>query len=539
MARVLAIWLDGFDMDLADRLGLEHLTALAARSAVAGLCNGDDHLTGLTGEHLATGLDAAAAGRASATWFDAATYGCTQEGTRMAPVIGGVPTVVLDACYLDLVAAGAEVQGLTDWGSHDPGAPAACRPSTLSAEVEARFGAYPARPWLYATPWSSPEACAHMGTALTAAVARRSRIARWLLTERLPDWELAFVAVSEAHSGSEGLLHGVDEGSELAAHASAPAARAALVGVYRAIDRLVGDLVHAVPAATVMVFSLHGMGVNDADVPSMALLGELMAREAGHATADGAFPLDAHGVPELAPDASWSAAVVEAVTPPPTDLARRVVRRLPPPMQRAVRTLAASVRPESDAEPAPERPAGHDSLDWMPLMRHQAQWPTMRAFAVPSFYDGRVRVNLRGREARGIVDPADHGTVLDEVEAVLWACREPRTGAPAVTAVRRRPGDPLDLDPTDADLLVTWAPGVLGLRHPTLGTVGPFPPRRTGGHTSPFGRCLVAGPDVVPGPLGEHSSFDVMPTLLALAGITPTRPVSGRALPLARVAAPG
>ncbi len=83
--RVLGIWLDGFEMKLADEWGLPHLAALAGRSAVATLDNGTAYLTGLTGEHLSTGLDPDAAGRASAVRFDVASYQCVQEGALHAP----------------------------------------------------------------------------------------------------------------------------------------------------------------------------------------------------------------------------------------------------------------------------------------------------------------------------------------------------------------------------------------------------------------------------------------------------------------------
>ena len=46
--------------------------------------------------------------------------------------------------------------------------------------------------------------------ALTRAVEIRSAAARWLLSEKLPDWDLALIVVSEAHSAIEPLWHGVD-----------------------------------------------------------------------------------------------------------------------------------------------------------------------------------------------------------------------------------------------------------------------------------------------------------------------------------------
>ncbi len=528
MTRVLAIWLDGFEVSLADDWELPHLARFAAGAARATLDNGTAHLTGLSGEHLSSGLDPGAAGRASAIRFDPATYTCVQEGSLTAPAFGGVPSVVFDPCYFDLEQCGPEVRGLTDWGAHDPGGPGRARPAALRDEVVHRFGAYPAAPWLYAVPWDSQERCARMGADLTAAVRVRTAIAEWLLAERLVDWELALIGVSEAHSGSEGLFHGVDEHHPLAGEPSVSAAGAGLRSVYTAIDDLVGTLVERFPDAVHVVFSMHGMGPNRSDVPSMALLGELMARWAGTPTRDVDLPVGPAGVPRL--DDGWSDTVFAALAgtagPGTPQAVRSVARRLPLPVKGMLKRMTG-------------RPSSGSALDWMPVMRHQARWAEMRAFALPSYYDGRVRVNLVGREAEGMVEPREYERVLDDVEGVLRACREPRTGEPVVQSVHRPSADPMALDPTDADLVIEWADDVLGLEHPTLGRIGPLPPRRTGGHTSPIGRCLVRGPGVEAGDLGTHSSFDVLPTLLALAGVTPGHSISGHPLPVIGSGQPG
>jgi predicted AlkP superfamily phosphohydrolase/phosphomutase len=169
------------------------------------------------------------------------------------------------------------------------------------------------------------------------------------------------------------------------------------------------------------------------------------------------------------------------------------------------------------------------SLSWMPLMRHRTHWPKMKAFALPSFYDGRIRVNLDGRESAGVVMMEDFEATLDAIESLLMECRESRTGRPVVKNVERVTGDPLRRRGDDVDLVVTWTDDVLGISHPTLGTIGPLPPRRTGGHTSPIGRCIVVGPNVESGEIGVRSSFDVVPTILDLVGAPRTTAISGHA----------
>ena len=523
--RVIALWLDGFDMALADAYRLPNLDRLQKSGLVATLDHGTAHLTGLTGEHLSSGLDPDAAARASAVRFDPRSYTCVQEGSRLDPAFGGVRTIMFDLAYFDLDRTSNDVVGISDWGVHDPGGRPRARPASLKHEIENRFGTYPARRWIYGVPWSSSGNCTKMGRDLSKAAEARGRIAQWLLTERFSDWELALVGFSESHSASEGLFHGADAGHPWASIPSAPAAAEALHSVYAAVDCAVGEIVDAFPNDTVLVFSMHGMGPNSSDVPSMALLGELMVRWSGFDLEAGRpFVCDSNGIPKLPARASWTSAVLESLTGQRSSRHHRIVGMLkgaiPDRLRRRLSGLRRTVPTSSD----------ESSLSWMPLMRHRHRWARMRAFALPSFYDGRIRVNLAGREVSGIVSIDGYNATLDEIEAMLRACTEPRTGSPVVAAIERTKGDPFARADDDVDMVVHWAPNVLGVAHPELGVIGPLPPRRMGGHTSSIGRCVIVGRDVEPVHLGVRSSFDVVPTILNLVSSHTSARVSGRAL---------
>jgi predicted AlkP superfamily phosphohydrolase/phosphomutase len=158
----------------------------------------------------------------------------------------------------------------------------------------------------------------------------------------------------------------------------------------------------------------------------------------------------------------------------------------------------------------------------MPITRYRQEWPQMRAFALPSFYDGRVRINLRGREASGTVAPEDYTAVCDEFEALVRACRDPRTGEEVVAFVERPVGpDPTTLRSDEADLVIVWRGTFNGFVHPDLGTIGPVPFRRTGGHTGPYGTVVVAGPGVEPADAGVRPSFEVADILRRLLADEP------------------
>jgi predicted AlkP superfamily phosphohydrolase/phosphomutase len=155
----------------------------------------------------------------------------------------------------------------------------------------------------------------------------------------------------------------------------------------------------------------------------------------------------------------------------------------------------------------------------------------MPAFALPSFYDGRIRVNLRGRERNGIVEPSRYEETCRELEALVRECRNPRTGEPVVDAVERAwTRNPLELTGSEADLVIVWRGVAAALEHPRLGLVGPLPLRRTGGHTGPHGVAYIAGAGLEPGDRGERSSFDVVPTLAKLIGAGSSGSLSGRSL---------
>lgn len=140
-------------------------------------------------------------------------------------------------------------------------------------------------------------------------------------------------------------------------------------------------------------------------------------------------------------------------------------------------------------------------------------------------------MNLVGREANGLVETIDYDRTLDEVEAPLRECLDPRTGGTVVDEIDRvsaRTGRrPVDLGPTESDLIVIWT-GASAFAHPTLGRMGPVPIRRAGGHRG-RGDLVLAGPGIEPGSGPEAAAFDIAPTICALVGEAPPA-LSGRPL---------
>jgi len=514
--RVLMIGLDGFELSVAERLmaegrlpGFARLQEHAARVL---LDHGPAKRSGLAWEHVSSGLSPEDAGRWAAVHFDGESYRARQRPalTTPFPALLDRRCLVFDTPYFDLSKA-QNTCGLVSWGAHDPGVPRQARPEELDAEIRSRFGPYPAQPWIYGFTWPSPERAEAMARDLIRAAELRAEVTEWLFGERIPDWDLAIVTVSEFHSAIEALWHGVDPDHPLNHLPSAPLARAGIEGVYEAVDRMVGRLIDRFPDTMVIAFAMHGMGPNNSDVASMALLPELLYRDAfgTPCMGEGAWPLAATGVPLMAGDRGWEEEVNRV-------LPRRMHYRPPRGRLARLRQLIRGTR--------------HDplSIAWMPASRYAPFWPDMPAFALPSFYDGRIRINLKGREARGMVEPAGHAAAVDRLCALLDACRDVATGEPVVDSYERNAAPPLEIGESHADLTILWRGAPLGLVHPELGRIGPLPYRRSGGHSGRTGVAWLFGEGVPSGDRGTRSAFDVVPTAIEAIGAAPTAPLSGR-----------
>ncbi|MCI4355432.1 MAG: hypothetical protein L3K06_08735, partial [Thermoplasmata archaeon] len=484
--------------------------------------------------------------RWAAVEFDPSTYAAWQEGARFTPWWAALDrrTVVFDTPYVDLSRAG-KTRGVVGWGAHDPGIAPAGSPDGLWAEFEREFGRYPAARWTYGLPFPSSERTREMGETLGRALDLRTRAARWFAEEKFPDWELFIAVAGELHGTIEGLWHGVDPTHPLHAHPASPAADRALLEVHRGIDRMVGGLASAAGDGAIVAFNMGGMGPNHSDVPSMVLLAELLYRDAfGHPLL--CLPPEWTEAPESIPvledGRSWSEANRSWVPAPsqspdekpgPRPLAglRPLARRLPEPIKAFLRSARRRLARLASPPRRPLREGTRHEVDWQPALRYRTHWPKMPAFALPSYYDGRIRLNVIGRERDGIVDPSDYERTCRRLETLLRECRNPRTGEPSVEAIERADTrDPLALKGSESDLLVIWRGVAAALEHPRLGRVGPVPLRRTGGHTGPYGMAYVVAPGVEPGDRGVRSAFDVVPTIAHLLGERLPHPVSGTSL---------
>lgn len=384
---------------------------------------------------------------------------------------------------------GTEISG---WASHDKLGPTASHPPELLDEVRRDFGEWPVSPEAY-----GPSTVTHLlalHRELLDNTARSCRLIRAMLDR---PWDLAIVAFGALHRGGHRLW---DRSSIRGRFTPEEGERFddALRDLYVACDQAVGELAAAAAGATVIVFSVHGMGPNTSRADLFDdMLDAVLHPGAASARQPGLF----RRLGELLP----------------LDARRHLTTRVPRRMQDRLMSLWAT---------------------------GGADWSATEAFPLRADLQGYVRINLEGRERDGVVSGGrPYDALCDRITEGLLSFRDTITGEPVVASVERvdrvfGDGPGIDLLP---DLIVRWpdtpADAHVSVESPLYGVVrrstpGRVPNGRSGNHR-PEGIFIAAG-DRIPrteGPGIRADVLDLAPTVLSMLGEDVPRELDGKAIP--------
>jgi predicted AlkP superfamily phosphohydrolase/phosphomutase len=307
-----------------------------------------------------------------------------------------------------------------DWGAHDYlKGRLEVSPPVLEGLVRSAGGTHPFAAG--SVDAAGPRDHAGLDRALAsclAGVEQRGRLAQRLLADTAPD--LFVMVFTEMHHAAHLLWHTVDPSHpDYRAAAAGDQARPGLRELLQAIDREIGHLQDlAGPEAAILVFSLHGMRPARG-IP--AILGPL---------------LEAHdfAVPRSWRHCSWperregGLTAIKRMVP---DRAKQFYHRWLP------RQVTSRLMQPS-----------------MPLPTYD--WSRTTAISLPTDQHGWIRVNLRGREARGSVEPDQYDALCRRVEEALRVAKR-IDGQPIVRAVIRTAADAAKAASTLLpDLIVHW-----------------------------------------------------------------------------------
>ena len=337
---------------------------------------------------------------------------------------------------------------------------------------------------------------------LLSAVRQRTAILRELL--RRDRWDLVFCAYGEIHTAGHLFWH-LGRPHPIADALLPKAGSDFLLDVMKGIDNALAALMDDVSAdADVYVLSPHGMQANSLDLYSMAFLPELLYR---WSSGEMAFR-----------GASAGAALV----PPRLDYARH--------WRDEIWDLRTHHGDQVLESPFSQEARG-DPLDWDPGNWYRPLWPKMRAFSLPGYSEGLVRLNVIGRDGPGGIAPGDFAATCDELTEIIDALTDARTGermVERVVRVRDQPGLHSSTA-SSADLMVVWREGLVTdvVEHPDFGQIGPVPFFRTGGHATE-GFVLARGGEFAPGErLAAVQTADVTSTILHSLDIPPPTHAQG------------
>jgi predicted AlkP superfamily phosphohydrolase/phosphomutase len=378
--------------------------------------------------------------------------------------------------------AGFSGKAIFDWGTwawygHPCGQPAA-----LLKEIKSRFGGYPLGFEAKRLGARMPD-LAVLEKRLLRSVAYKSSTAQWLL-QREP-WNLALIGFCEGHPAGHYLWPSDDDGCS-------DRDMEPLLRFYVALDRAVGTLIDALPHDT-GVFIVSGDGI----CPNRCawyLLPPVLER-LGYTC-----PI-AHSQPGQRT---------------PRSLVSRMKSMMSPQMRRRIADcLPWWLRDQLGAR---EQAANID-------------WSKSRAFTLPTDLEGCIRINLKGREPQGIVEPGqEYRELCDEIRARLMELKNPVSGTPAVQRVWIRnevfPGERQEQLP---DLVVTWnnQASFKSLASPRFGSIeGENADLRPGTH-SPFGFLLATGAELSKGLRDRARLVDVAPTAMRFLGLSPSANMDG------------
>ena len=410
---------------------------------------------------------------ADETWFPEPPFWELLDPNRFRIAVLDVPMTVASPKPLNGVH-------LAGWGTHDVIARGSW-PGELWGQLSKQFGP-PGMPAELFGPQSAGT-LRRLTSQLIQSTEQIAEIGAALLARER--WDLFLLVFGATHRGGHYLwdLSQIDR-SRLTENDRKHLQRA-LTDVYRACDRGLARLLEQAPAnARIMVFAVHGMGPNTAWADRAS---DILHRIQSGAT-------------QAAPKKGLLYTLKQML---PWPLVRHITSRLPQSVQSNLVKL------------------------WSKRMY---DWGRTRAFPVPMDHAGYIRLNVKGREPEGIVDPGtDYDALCAELVEGFLSFTDLSTGQPITRRVYRQQ----DLASPDApagsrlpDLVVEWgevspigSPGIRSDRHGELRWSPPdrLPSGRAGNHRD-RGWFVVSGNGVRHGPIEGHTILDLVPTVCAWLG---------------------
>lgn len=384
--------------------------------------------------------------------------------------------------------------------------------------------------------WWDKDYLTNLKQVLLTNIKRRVEHCKKLL--RQGQWDLLLTLFTETNSAVRDFWFLSQPDHPLYHHHRLDYGEDPLLEVFEAVDRAITEILTEVPEdAYVLVFAVNGSGRNNTDLASMLFLPEFLYRfsfpgEAMLPTSKlGTIPLP----PVIAPKKiNWSAQIWRQMYHPNTLMrwlrrwgSEKLNQNLDLLLRQPSKLIGSEPEPLSGLYP----PRG--TLSWQPSNWYKPFWPEMKAFALPSFSQGQIRINLQGREKSGIVQPSEYDSVCEQLTQQLSSLKNARTGEFMVEQVLRIRHSAVAEESKlpDADLVVIWRDKTADVMESSeWGRIGPVPYRCTGSYRA-RGFLLATGASIEVGSSRAESHIvNLAPTILKLMGVPIPEYFDGKSL---------
>ena len=378
---------------------------------------------------------------------------------------------------------------ISDWGSYECFAPPRSVPRAVLPEIIARFGRYPFGGEISRDVPLTKRDMWRTRRKLLAGIALKGSVINWLISHR--PWDFLMAVFGEPHAAGHYFWQ-FHANTHPPGFSHVPREFATTIrDVYRAADCELGRIVETLDnKTTLLVLSGQGMGPN---YVGWHLIPEVLAKlrlTVGNQTNGNTVKID------------WLA---------------------------KLRSLVPSQRRRSLSRYLPNRVRDYLRLRWA---ASNIDWSQSQVFDLPTDSLGFLRVNLKGREPNGIVEPGkEYDELCQRTRKALQELVIPKTGKRAAREIfltdHLFPGPERDRLP---DIIIDWNDGteIDGAYSSETGTIeGTSPDPRQGNHR-PEGFAVAYGTAIRKGYVAEGHILDIAPTVLNYFGLEPAPSMNGR-----------
>jgi predicted AlkP superfamily phosphohydrolase/phosphomutase len=383
-------------------------------------------------------------------------------------------------------------------------------PASLKEEMQKKFGPYPAEDHSKVGMTPPPD-YSGFHRRLLAGVAKKTQVVRWLMAKE--EWDFFLVVFGESHPAGHYFWHFHDPSYIAHPKEGAGGLQSALRDVYVALDTAVGDILQGIDDnTTVFLVSGDGMGPN---YSGSHLLSGLLTRM-------GLL----NNVPGV--DSGSSAGSLQDSRPAPkakTDVLSTIRNMIPKRVRFAITRMLL-----------PRHVTEKLSLHWKTA---GITWEHTRAFLIENANEGYIRINLKGREPQGIVEPgAEYKELCEELYQTVKNMSNPANGQRAAHTVYKT--DDIYQGPCRShmpDIIINWhdaaqiTTALLTEKYGLVRSNEPgyaMMPYYTGNHR-PNAFTIAIGPEMPPQVVCAGASIlDLAPTILTSLGLEPPDYMHGK-----------